>query len=259
MASIYSFADYSPDWPVEFNREAERIRLLLTDELIEVHHIGSTSVPGRAAKPIIDLLAVVRDICRIDELSPLLEEAGYKAWGEYGLLGRRLFTKDRNSYRTHNVHIYPAGHPDIDRHLAFRAFLRSNDEVRNEYEALKRDVYSRYPSDIAAYNDGKDSWIKRIEPVALEWFRLTRLGKHEQFNRIVAMVSVRGTVLDWECQWAAAMVNWPYGRSEFRTLEKNDGRELHGCCPAGRPVVDRLGRGGSWRQLAGPYSGGTPG
>jgi hypothetical protein len=105
----------------------------LGDELVVVHHIGSTSVPGLAAKPIIDLLPEARSLVLIDELTPAFERAGYVAKGENGLQGRRYFTRDREGYRTHNVHIYQAGDPDIERHLAFRDYLRSHAQVRDEY------------------------------------------------------------------------------------------------------------------------------
>src|SRR5262245_48196142 len=97
MPSQYTFDDYSPTWPDEFNQEAERLKTLLGDRLTAVHHIGSTSVPGLAAKPIIDLLPLVRSIESIDSLTPRLEQAGYQAWGEYGLVGRRYFTKDQGA------------------------------------------------------------------------------------------------------------------------------------------------------------------
>jgi len=171
MPSRYRFADYSPEWPSEFEREAARLGLLLGGELIRVHHIGSTAVQGLPAKPIIDLLPVVRDIERIDDYTPKFEIAGYKKWGEYGLPGRRYFTKDQATYRTHNVHIFQQGNPEIERHLAFCAYLSNHKNVRDEYAALKREVYARHPADIAAYHDGKNTWIKRIERLALDWYR----------------------------------------------------------------------------------------
>jgi GrpB-like predicted nucleotidyltransferase (UPF0157 family) len=72
------------------------------------------------------------------------------------------------------VHIFQHDDPDVDRHLAFCAYLRSHDQVRNEYAALKREVYARHPADIAAYSDAKAAWIKRIERLALEWYRQQR-------------------------------------------------------------------------------------
>jgi GrpB-like predicted nucleotidyltransferase (UPF0157 family) len=173
MASLYTFTEYSPDWPRQFEEEAEQLRALLGDELVAVHHIGSTSIPGLAAKPIIDMLPLVREITRVDELSPTLVAAGYKAWGEYGLPGRRYFTKDAGGYRTHNIHVYQADHPDAERHLAFCAYLRVHEAERKEYEDLKRQVYALHPNDIAAYNTGKDAWIKRLEPIAIAWYRKT--------------------------------------------------------------------------------------
>ncbi len=171
MPSRYTFTDYSPDWPAAFEQEAGRLRTLLGDEIVAVHHIGSTSVPGLAAKPIIDLLPLVRRIAAIDECTPLLREAGYRAWGEYGLPGRRYFTRDRGEFRTHNVHVYQSDDPAVERHLAFCAYLRHHEPSRRAYEALKRAVYARHPADIEAYNDGKDAWIKRLEPLAIAWYR----------------------------------------------------------------------------------------
>ncbi len=170
MPSLYTFCEYSPDWPLEFEREAGRLRGFFKDEIIAIHHIGSTSVPGLAAKPVIDLLPVVRDIKTVDALTPQLEKEGYRAWGEYGLAGRRFFSKDRNRYRTHNIHIYEEGHPDIVRHLAFCAYLRANPDACRAYETIKRLAYAKHPSNIDAYNDAKNDWIKELEPVALEWY-----------------------------------------------------------------------------------------
>ncbi|MFT3766029.1 MAG: GrpB family protein [Minicystis sp.] len=177
MPSLYTFAEYSPEWPAAFEREAARIRAILGEEIVRVHHIGSTSVPGLAAKPIIDVLPLVRDIARIDGYTEAFRTAGYAAWGEYGLAGRRFFTKDEGAYRTHNVHIYQVDDPDADRHLAFPAYLRVHEDVRREYEALKREVYALHPADVGAYNDGKDAWIKRIQVIALEWYRRQGAGR----------------------------------------------------------------------------------
>ncbi|MGF1521171.1 MAG: GrpB family protein [Leptolyngbyaceae cyanobacterium] len=171
MPSLYTFTDYSPDWPEQFRQEADRLQAIIDSEVVTIHHIGSTSVPELAAKPIIDLLLIVHTIQRIDGCTAKLQRAGYKSWGEYGLPGRRFFTKDRDGYRTHNIHIYQVGNPEIDRHLAFCAFLRHHESARRAYADLKRQVYARHPADVAAYNDGKDAWIKDLEPAALAWYQ----------------------------------------------------------------------------------------
>jgi GrpB-like predicted nucleotidyltransferase (UPF0157 family) len=165
--SRYTFTDYSPAWPTEFEREAEKLRALLGEELLHTHHIGSTSVPGLAAKPIIDLLPIVRDIGQMDAAAERFGAAGYKIWGEYGIPGRRFFTKDRDGLRTHNLHFFQAGFPEIERHLSFVAYLRAHPAICDEYAALKREAFARHPADVNAYNDYKDGWIKRIEKLAL--------------------------------------------------------------------------------------------
>ena len=90
---------YQPAWPAEYEAEAEKIKQILGGELIEIHHIGSTSVPGLKAKPILDILPVVRDIGRIDAYNSAFEAIGYEAMGELGLPGRRYFRKGGDGYK----------------------------------------------------------------------------------------------------------------------------------------------------------------
>ena len=176
MPSRYTFCDYDPAWPAAFEREAARLRSLLGERLVAVHHVGSTSVPGLAAKPIIDVLPLARDIEEIEAATPMLVAAGYEAWGEYGLPGRRYFTRDRGGWRTHNVHVYGAGHPDVERHRALPAYLRAHPEAAAEYVAIKRAAFTAHPEDIGAYNDAKAAWIKATEAVAVAWWRDGRDG-----------------------------------------------------------------------------------
>lgn len=174
--SRYRFSEYSAQWPAAFEREAACLRQLLGAQLVEVHHVGSTSVPGLAAKPIIDLLPLVHELEVVDAINERFEEAGYKVWGEYGIPSRRFFTKDREGERTHNLHFFKVGSPDAGRHLVFAAYLREHDDARVEYETLKRAVYAQHPDNIAAYNDGKDAWIKRVETLAGAWWREREAG-----------------------------------------------------------------------------------
>jgi GrpB-like predicted nucleotidyltransferase (UPF0157 family) len=170
----YTLGAYSSEWPAEFEREAARLRQLVGERLVAIHHVGSTAVPGLAAKPVIDLLPLVDDIAGLERRTSVLQDAGYRAWGEFGLPGRRYFTKDLAGVRTHNLHFYAAGDPDVERHLAFCRYLREHVAARDEYEALKRLAHARHPSDVLAYNDAKTAWIRRIEPIAIDWFRRRR-------------------------------------------------------------------------------------
>lgn len=171
MPSRYSFRDHDAAWAAAFHDEVGRLRSVFGPNVVAIHHIGSTSVPGLAAKPIIDMMPLVHELTEVDAVTPAMESAGYRAWGEYGLPGRRYFTRDRDGRRTHNIHTYEAGDPDVERHLAFPAYLRAHPEIAAEYEAVKRAAYSRHPDDIDGYMDAKDGWIKAAQPAAIAWWR----------------------------------------------------------------------------------------
>ncbi len=160
---------YEPAWPAAFEQEAAVLAGILGGGLVTIHHIGSTAVPGLPAKPVIDLMPLVSDIASVDRLAPAMAEAGYDAWGEYGIPGRRLFTKGGDEQRTHNVHIFQIGNPEATRHLDFRDYLRAHPAVARRYAELKSELARQFPNDIGAYNQGKDSFIKEMERRAREW------------------------------------------------------------------------------------------
>jgi GrpB-like predicted nucleotidyltransferase (UPF0157 family) len=135
---------------------------------VEIHHIGSTAIPGIAAKPIIDILPVVREIDHVDALA-----AGYRAWGEFGLPGRRYFTREENGKRTHDVHVYAVGNPEITRHLAFRDYMNAHPEEARAYGRLKEKLAQEFPTNFEAYMDGKHAFVQERERRALAWKRET--------------------------------------------------------------------------------------
>ena len=156
-------------WRDAFEAEAARLRSILGENLVEIHQIGSTAIPSIAAKPIIDILPVVREIDRVDALAA----AGYRAWGEFGLPGRRYFTREENGKRTHNVHLYAVGNPEITRHLAFRDYMNAHPEEARAYGRLKEKLAREFPSDFEAYMDGKHAFVQERERRALAWKRET--------------------------------------------------------------------------------------
>ena len=153
---------YNPKWPEMFAEEAKQVWQALGNNCIAIHHIGSTSVPGLAAKPIIDMLPVVRDILEVDRAVGAMERLGYEAKGEYGIAFRRYFQKGKNT-RTHNVHIYEQGDPEIDRYVRFRDWLRSHDDDAKSYAQLKLKLAEQFPEDILQYCSGKDTFVARID------------------------------------------------------------------------------------------------
>lgn len=161
---------YQPAWPAAFESEASRVAQALGDAGGALHHIGSTSVPGLAAKPIIDMLLEVSDLAALDRRSDALVAQGWEAKGEFGLPGRRYFRKtDAQGRRTHHLHAFEAGSAEARRHLAFRDYLIAHPDVASAYGTLKRALAAAHPEDMSAYMDGKDPFIKDHEARALRW------------------------------------------------------------------------------------------
>ncbi len=161
--------DYNPGWAKAFSTEAAQITRILGDNLLQIFHIGSTSVPGLQAKPIIDIMPVVRNLARVDACAAAFEGIGYEVMGEFGMPGRRYMRKGGDN-RTHHVHTFQYDNTaDILRHLAFRDYLRCRPDICSEYGKLKSRLALQYPSDIEAYGDGKEDFVRQVERDALQW------------------------------------------------------------------------------------------
>ena len=154
--------EYDLGWPELFAIEAERIKQALGNNCIEIHHIGSTSIPGLSAKPVIDMLPVVRDIQEVDKATKAMESLGYEAKGEYGMAFRRYFQKGKN-LRTHHVHVYQEADPEISRYLKFRDWMRSHTTDAENYGKLKLELAKKFPHDILQYCNGKDAFVASID------------------------------------------------------------------------------------------------
>ncbi len=162
--------EYNKQWTVLFEDEALKIRKILGKELIDVHHIGSTAVENLMAKPIIDIMPVVKEISRVDNYNSKFEDLGYEVMGEFGMAGRRYFRKG-SARRTHQIHIFEESNSkDIERHIAVRDYLREHPLEAFEYGQLKSRLAALFPTDIISYMDGKDSYVKELEIKALRWY-----------------------------------------------------------------------------------------
>jgi GrpB-like predicted nucleotidyltransferase (UPF0157 family) len=161
---------YDPRWPELYERARDEVAAALGPNLLAIHHIGSTSVPGMPAKPVIDMLAVVADLAAVGERTAEMERLGYESMGEFGIDGRRYFRRDDPAeVRTHQVHAFADGSPHVTRHLAFRDYLRAHPSIAAEYGELKQRLAEEHPDGIEAYMDGKDAFIKATERQAMEW------------------------------------------------------------------------------------------
>lgn len=155
-----TLVEYDPTWPGLFEREAERVRRLLGDRVLALEHVGSTSVPGLLAKPIIDMLLVVADSADEAAYVGVLEPAGYVLrirepdWHEHRLL--------KGPDTDVNLHVFSAGSPEIERNLLFRDRLRDIPEDRELYARTKRELAARTWKYVQNYADAKSDVIETI-------------------------------------------------------------------------------------------------
>ncbi len=155
-----ALVEYDAEWPRLYAREARRIRAVLDDAVRSVEHVGSTSVPGLAAKPIIDILLVVADSGDEPSYLPALEATGYVLrirepdWFEH----RVLKGPDTNI----NLHVFSDGASEIERMLLFRDWLRQNDADRDHYERTKRELAGRNWRHVQHYADAKTAVVQEI-------------------------------------------------------------------------------------------------
>lgn len=161
---------HDPRWREAFEAEAKQIASALGENIVAVHHIGSTAIPNIYAKPVIDLMVEVRDITEVDGRSSAMESLGYEVKGEFGIPGRRYFRKDnREGIRTHQIHAFETGSSEVERHLAFRDYMIANPEDAQRYSELKRQLAEEHPQSMDGYMDGKDGFIKEMDRRAAQW------------------------------------------------------------------------------------------
>lgn len=151
---------YDINWPQKFNQEQALLQQTLGDNAVTIHHIGSTAVAGLSAKPVIDILIVVKNLVQVLNSVLELQALGYLSKGEHGIVGRLYFQKGVVQ-RSHHVHIFEQGHELINLHLLFRDYLRRNISVAKQYEKLKLKLAKEYSHSPQAYNNGKQPFIER--------------------------------------------------------------------------------------------------
>jgi GrpB-like predicted nucleotidyltransferase (UPF0157 family) len=160
LSSRILIVDYDPNWPELFAREADRVRSLLGSQVLRLEHIGSTSVPGLAAKPVIDLLLVVADSSEEASYAPVLQSAGYVLrtrepnWHEH-----RLFKGPDTNI---NLHVFSSGCPEVERLMLFRDWLRGDAEDRDRYEKTKRALAEKEWERVQNYADAKTHVVEEI-------------------------------------------------------------------------------------------------
>ncbi len=166
-------ADYDPRWPEMYAEESTRIQNAIGEWLLGIEHVGSTSVPGLAAKPVVDIMPGLRALSDAPHIISAMKELGYQYFPEYEpeLPERRYFVRPPGPANRHkrlfHIHAVETTSAFWRRHLAFRDHLRAHPDVAGEYAALKRRLAAEYGPDREGYTEAKTEFITRIESLAL--------------------------------------------------------------------------------------------
>ncbi|MBD2741993.1 GrpB family protein [Coleofasciculus sp. FACHB-1120] len=167
MEDLIQVVDYDTNWPIQFEQEKLQILHALGDDVLDIHHIGSTSVPGLAAKPIIDILVGLEELPPSVTQIASLETLGYLYQGELGIPGRHFFRKGMP--RTHHLHLVKQGNQVWENQLIFRDFLRAHPEKAKQYDALKRKLAVQFRLDREGYVQAKAPLIEQLLSKARAW------------------------------------------------------------------------------------------
>jgi GrpB-like predicted nucleotidyltransferase (UPF0157 family) len=172
--------DYDPAWPEHFEHVRSRVWPAVADVALAVEHVGSTSVPGLAAKPILDITVVVPGQRDVPAVIERLATLGYKHCGDLGIEGREAF-ESPDALPKHHLYACPSDSLALANHLAVRKYLRTHPDAAREYGELKKQLAQRFSDDIDGYTEGKTDAILKMLRVA--GFEQDSLKTIERINR----------------------------------------------------------------------------
>ncbi|MBR6019087.1 MAG: GrpB family protein [Lachnospiraceae bacterium] len=156
-------APYDAQWKEDYAAIREELAAALGDLALRIEHVGSTSVEGLSAKPIIDIDVVIEDGTKLDAVIAALGGIGYSHEGNLGIVGREAFKYEGKEHlRRHHLYVCTQDSPELRRHLVFRDYLRSHPEAVKEYSRIKEEGAALYPDDIDAYIAHKSPWIEAV-------------------------------------------------------------------------------------------------
>jgi GrpB-like predicted nucleotidyltransferase (UPF0157 family) len=153
---------YTPAWPILYQAERARLQEALGELALDIQHIGSTAVPGLAAKPILDLAVAVADESVVPDCVVRLADAGYTYRGYRGPDQGYFFDQGRGQELTHYLHVLPIREPAWSNNLQVRDYLAAHPEARARYQQLKEDLAAEYPADRATYTAAKADFVQEI-------------------------------------------------------------------------------------------------
>ena len=153
--------DYNLEWKNEFERIKNELLAILSGKINSIEHVGSTSVEGLSAKPIIDIDIVIDQ--NFQEVRNALESIGYIYEGDLGVSGREVFKYQNKSHlMVHHLYVCNKNNEELRRHIKFRDYLRQHEDDRDKYSTIKKEMAFKYPEDIHSYIEGKEPVIFEI-------------------------------------------------------------------------------------------------
>lgn len=164
--SLVVLEEYNPQWKELYRIEKEKLINMLSDELINIFHIGSTSIENMIAKPTVDIMIVVKNIENIDNYQEKFEQLGYIGYGENGIPGRRYFAKYSGEQHLYHIHIFQYGDLQITKHLNFKRYLSEHQEAFSEYQKIKQEGCRLYSHHREQYQEYKAKFIEEIDKKA---------------------------------------------------------------------------------------------
>lgn len=164
---IVELEDYNDNWNREYETEEELLKNVLGKRLKEIHHVGSTSIKTLRAKPIIDILIVIDNFDKINEIEELLKPYDYENRGMQGVADRYFFAKGPDVARSHYLHIVKDHSDTYYNQVYFKKYLLEHPEYIKKYCNLKEELASLYASDRPKYTQGKNEFIKNVIELAI--------------------------------------------------------------------------------------------
>ncbi len=163
---IVELVDYNENWVKEYEEEEKLLKDVLKDKIIEIHHIGSTSIPGLKAKPVIDILIVIDSLKNISEIEELLKPYDYENRGPQGVEDRFFFAKGPEDARTHYIHFTEPNSNTYYNQILFKKYLINHPEYIQKYCDLKQNLAEKYANERPKYTQGKNDFIKKVIDLA---------------------------------------------------------------------------------------------
>lgn len=165
---IVELAEYNSNWKREYENEEELLKEVLGDRIIEIHHIGSTSIEGLKAKPVIDILVVINSLEEITDIEEMLKPYGYENRGQQGVSDRYFFAKGPEGARSHYIHFAQPNSKTYYNQVYFKKYLIEHPEYIKKYCDLKQKLALKYANERPKYTAGKNEFITSVISLAKE-------------------------------------------------------------------------------------------